>query len=527
MTYAILTRDQHLQQPGPKRILALDGGGLRGIVSLGYLKEIETLLRKRHGDHPDFRLGHYFDLIAGTSTGAIIAAGLAIGLSVDELITHYLTLGRKVFKASLWRNGLLLDRYDEAELIAELKKVFGDRLLGDTSLCTGLLVVTKRMDSGSPWPLGNNPKGRYFAAKAGSNTIANAEYPLWQVVRASTAAPTFFGPEKITIAREAGKDTVKGEFVDGGVSPHNNPALQALMYATLDGYKVGWPMGENQLLIVSVGTGSGDPSKATSKVVAKAGINALTSLMDDCVTLVETLMQWLSSSQGASSINREIGNLGKDLLAGKPSFSYRRYQLDLTRKGVDELKSGVDGKTLASLPKMDKPANLDLLQELGELAAGNGVQSNHFPATFDLPKPAADPSNLQRYRRRDQTSVIAIPLDLEAKPDDDIGSKLFTYQKWDARQTCKRGDWLVHNGNDVYTVDRDTFASTYSEVAPGQYQKTAPVWAERAEKAGEVVTKEGSTRYKAGDYLVYNQANRKDGYAVTAKKFAELYAPAG
>ena len=70
--------------PGPKRILALDGGGLRGIVSLAFLKRIEALLKERHGDDPDFRLCHYFDLIAGTSTGAIIAAGLAVGMSVDD-----------------------------------------------------------------------------------------------------------------------------------------------------------------------------------------------------------------------------------------------------------------------------------------------------------------------------------------------------------------------------------------------------------------------------------------------------------
>lgn len=523
MPYQTLTRDQHYQSPGPKRILALDGGGLRGIVSLGYLKQVETLLRVRHGDDPSFRLGHYFDLIAGTSTGAIIAAGLAIGLSVDELIAHYLKLGRKVFKGSFWRQGVLRDRYDEAELIDELKQVFGDRQLGDPTLCTGLLVVTKRMDTGSPWPLGNNPRGRYFSARPGSNTIPNAEYPLWQVVRASTAAPTFFGPERITIARESSKDKVRGEFVDGGVSPHNNPALQALMYATLDGYRVRWPVGEDKLLIVSIGTGRGDPSRKSSKVAAKAGINALSSLMDDCATLVETLMQWLSDSANAGIIDRELGDLGKDLLAGKSSFSYCRYQLELTRQRVDALKPGVDDKTLASLNEMDKPANLDLLKELGELAAKQSVRKAHFPAAFNLPRAAVDDSKLRAYRRRDQTTVTAIPLDLESSPDAEVGSKLFTYHKWDARQTCKRGDWLVHNGDDVYTVDRDTFASTYTEVGPGQYRKTAPVWAERADRAGEIVTKEGSTRYKAGDYLVYNKSDRQDGYAVTAKKFVQLY----
>ncbi len=523
MSYSILTRDQHFQSPGPKRILALDGGGLRGIITLGYLKQVETLLRVRHGDDPSFRLGHYFDLIAGTSTGAIIAAGLAIGLSVEELITHYLQLGRKVFKGSFWRQGMLRDRYDEAALIEELRQVFGDRQLGDPTICTGLLVVTKRMDTGSPWPLGNNPKGRYFSAKQGSSTIPNAEYPLWQVVRASTAAPTFFGPERLTIARESGKNTVRGEFVDGGVSPHNNPALQALMYATLDGYRVRWPTGANQILLVSIGTGRADPSRKPSNVAAVAGINALSSLMDDCATLVETLMQWLSSSASSSVINRELDDLGKDLLAGKSSVSYCRYQLDLTREGIDALKPDVDDKTLASLREMDRPANLNLLKELGELAAKRSVRKTHFPSVFDLPGAAGDGVGLRTYRRRDQATVSAIPLDLAANPEAEVGSALFTYYKWGARQTCKRGDWLVYNGEDVHTVDRDTFASTYTEVRPGQYSKTTPVWAERAECRGEIVTKEGSTRYKAGDYLVYNKPDRKDGYAVTAKKFAQLY----
>ena len=79
MSYAIRNRDQHLANDGrPKRILALDGGGLRGILTLGLLQKIEDTLRERHASQ-DFRLCHYFDLIAGTSTGAIIAATLALG----------------------------------------------------------------------------------------------------------------------------------------------------------------------------------------------------------------------------------------------------------------------------------------------------------------------------------------------------------------------------------------------------------------------------------------------------------------
>lgn len=64
MSYRIPSRDEHFQNPGRKRILALDGGGLRGILTLGILQQIEKTLRVRHGDDPKFRLCHYFDLIA-------------------------------------------------------------------------------------------------------------------------------------------------------------------------------------------------------------------------------------------------------------------------------------------------------------------------------------------------------------------------------------------------------------------------------------------------------------------------------
>jgi len=227
MPYKIKTRGEHFQNDGtPKRILALDGGGLRGILTLGILGKIESLIKERQGDEENFRLCHYFDLIAGTSTGAIIAAALALGMKVQEITQMYMELGQRVFEKSYFRQGLLRALYDEKALIIELKKVYGETTtLGSTDLKTGLLIVTKRLDSGSPWPIGNNPRGKYFGPRAGSHAIPNRDYPLWQVVRASTAAPRYFEPEEIEILRAPGKNPVRGEFVDGGVSPFNNPGF--------------------------------------------------------------------------------------------------------------------------------------------------------------------------------------------------------------------------------------------------------------------------------------------------------------
>jgi hypothetical protein len=97
------------------------------------------------------------------------------------------------------------------------------------------------------------------------------------------------------------------------------------------------------------------------------------------------------------------------------------------------------------------------------------------------------------------------------------------YRKWGGEQRAKPGDWIVDNDGDVYTVDADSFERTYRKVATGAYVKTTPVWAERAATAGSVTTKEGSTQYQAGDYLVSNSSDGSDEYAMTSEKFEELY----
>jgi hypothetical protein len=122
-----------------------------------------------------------------------------------------------------------------------------------------------------------------------------------------------------------------------------------------------------------------------------------------------------------------------------------------------------------------------------------------------------------RYRRKEQTTVVAIRLAL------DIDG--LTYRKWGGTQQAKPGDWLVKNGDDVYTVDADSFQQTYREVSQGLYEKSGNVWAKRAEVAGTIKTKEGSTDYAAGDYLVSNNPDESDCYAVSAEKFKQLYEP--
>jgi len=384
--YPKRTRDQHFDKStGPKRILALDGGGLRGILTLGILQAIETELRARHDEEAGFRLCDYFDMIAGTSTGAIIAAALAIGMRVEEITEKYRDLGSRVFKRSLLRQGLLRAKYDEAQLIEELKAVYGaDTTLGDAKLQTGLLLVIKRLDTASAWPVSNNPKGKYFKSRPGG-TVGNGDYKLWQAVRASTAAPDYFDPDRITVAQLPGYSPVYGDFVDGGVSPFNNPALQAFLYATASGYRVNWPTGDDKILLISVGTGVADTSVRRSEIAAAHALRALLSLMDDCAALQETMLQWISQSPTARRIDSELGTLEGDLLGGAPLLSYVRYNAGLDAVTLASLLGpGAETIPVENLSAMDAPENMSALHTIGLAVGRRDVKASHFPAAFNL-----------------------------------------------------------------------------------------------------------------------------------------------
>ncbi|MFM1892030.1 MAG: hypothetical protein RLZ44_1107 [Pseudomonadota bacterium] len=386
------TLEQHLFDPGPKRILALDGGGIRGILTLQILRRIETLLRARSGRGEDFRLCDYFDLIGGTSTGAIIAAGLAVGLSVDELEDMYKALGNDIFQDDYLRWGIFRPKFSAKPLRTALEATFGDIRLGDPAIRTSLAVMLKRLDTGSPWVLHNNPKGRYFQKRPGGKGVANRDYLLRDVVRASTAAPHYFEPEMITVAEDAAGHQVQGAFVDGGVSPHNNPALQLLLLATLKGYGLHWSTGADQLLLVSLGTGrwemAEDPAALGKAMDIKLAMQSLASLMDDALALNELLLQWLSGSATARPIDREVGDLAGDVLGGgAPWLSYHRYNAVLSADWLQQhVGLALTPKELDKLQQMDEPKNMGLLVKIGK-AAAKQVDKAHFPAAFDVARP--------------------------------------------------------------------------------------------------------------------------------------------
>src|SRR6185503_5803137 len=154
--------------------------------------------------------------------------------------------------------------------------------------------------------------------------IPNKDFLVRQIVRASTAAPHYFQPERLSVGK--GEDAA---FVDGGVSAFNNPALQLFMLATLEGFGLQWPVGATKMFLVSVGTGYQKMRYTADQVMemqaAQLAGYALLALMAECDRLGQTVLQWLSNSPTAEMIDSEIGDLSNDMLAGRKLLSYLRY----------------------------------------------------------------------------------------------------------------------------------------------------------------------------------------------------------
>ena len=401
------SRDRHLFGPGPKRMLALDGGGVRGALTVAFLERIETLLKERYGD--DIRLGDYFDLVGGTSTGAVIAGALALGFKTAQVKDFYLKLAPFAFRRARWHIPVLQAKFDARGLRQQIEEVVGDRVLSSPDLITGFCLITKRMDTGSPWIIANNPKAPYW--EDGKGYIGNKNYPLVNLVRASTAAPHFFDPELLpilptealpealatapgravyTLMQKIGlrkkvriNSSTHGLFVDGGVTPHNNPSLALFQLTTLPPLGINWQTGPKNLFIFSVGTGTYRPRLSFESLgfarYAKLAIHALLSLMTDAEMLVLQLMQWMGECPAPWQINSEIGTLAEVQPPGGKLFRFLRYDVRLEKEWLArELNFQADDALIERLRGMDDPTLVDRLYEIGSLAAAKQVKAEHL-----------------------------------------------------------------------------------------------------------------------------------------------------
>lgn len=236
------------------RILSLDGGGIRGIISCIILKYVEEQLQKL--DHPNAKIGDYFDMIAGSSTGGLLAAILLFPgndkkakFSVQEALDLYAQKGDSIFNVAFWEYllnpfGLFDEKISQKNIEKQLKEVFGDLELKDfikPCLITAYDITARKV--------------KFFTSHDAFVPLEN--FYVRDLCRATSAAPTFFEPANI-------KSQYGQEFtlIDGGVFA-NNPALCAYSEARKipfssilqDTEKPNFPSIKD-MMIVSVGTGT-------------------------------------------------------------------------------------------------------------------------------------------------------------------------------------------------------------------------------------------------------------------------------
>ncbi|MDM9584148.1 patatin-like phospholipase family protein [Nostoc sp. GT001] len=209
------------------KILSLDGGGIRGVISATILKKIETTLKEKKNGQ---KLHEYFDLIAGTSTGSILAAGIACQMEAQQLINVYKEQGKDIFLESVrqqrkWRwlsqilGGYVLYPHERGEqgLAQVLKRNLIHQgkcpTIADIKQPNLLILAYDVLSRNTTWFANDDDKEWYYKNKT----------ELWKICTAS--APTFFPPYELRRNSE--------EFlphIDGGVAA-NNPELAAIAHA--------------------------------------------------------------------------------------------------------------------------------------------------------------------------------------------------------------------------------------------------------------------------------------------------------
>ncbi|OQW63477.1 MAG: hypothetical protein A4S17_06930 [Proteobacteria bacterium HN_bin10] len=382
-----------------RRILALDGGGVRGLMTLGVLSKLEAELSRRSGD-PDYRLSQYFDLIGGTSTGSIIATGLAHGWRVSRVQEAYRQIVPKIFQRTV-AYGLFAPKYREKPLVDALTEFFGDTTLESPELETGLAIFAKRMNSGSAWVFCNNPGWSYYDnAEPGATYASNCSFMLRSLVQASAAAPHYFRGVEIEIETAAqGKKNEPAYFIDGGVGGFNNPALELLTLVRDPAYGFNWPIGGDNLYILSVGTGWMREMTRPGGIFFLQTVGALRAMINDVSLQQIAYMQALGRPQMPWYINREKEHQARRAYLSpndEPTISYQRVDVrfdeEEDRAGAllpDTARALRDKKLKPSQLKglkniaNSKRKNSELLTELGEKAGARFIEMAPPPEAFN------------------------------------------------------------------------------------------------------------------------------------------------
>jgi hypothetical protein len=308
-----------------KTILSVDGGGIRGIIPLACLVQLE---KKEGKPAPEL-----FDMVTGTSTGAVIAGGIALGLSARGLLALYRELAKKAFQRLPWWQiffNLGNHRYSNDFISTQLEEIGANRQLNE--LAKDVLITAKNMKTS---------RTDFFVRDGPGNSSLWGTITLRDAVLASIAAPTYFPAHQATVRG------VNHIWVDGGVGVAGNPSYHTAVEAIH--YSAGrYTPGDTRLL--SFGTGSRPPRIDALKAnVLQWGLWALSESLEDA-------NEWQTFVT-----RKEYDQTGR--------IDFRRYQLDLADDIMQELGISLPPKRELDDLDMDAVWAVDLLEDIGRAFA--------------------------------------------------------------------------------------------------------------------------------------------------------------
>jgi len=265
------------------RILSLDGGGLRGVLSARILKKVEEILETK-----GHKLHTYFDLVAGTSTGSILAGAIACQKSAEEIINLYKNEGKNIFPDSVrwrrkWRrisqflgsNVLYPHEKGKHGLAKVLERNLQHPSLGSLKIkdIQGIEILILAYDTyfrETTWFTNNSPEQKKWYD----------DIELSKICTASASAPTFFPPYELP----SGYPQQKLPYIDGGVSS-NNPSLAAIAHALyvknkLDNSENKEKLKLSDIALMSIGTGKTSPAYTYQEVKDWGQLGWVTHLSD-------------------------------------------------------------------------------------------------------------------------------------------------------------------------------------------------------------------------------------------------------
>ena len=335
-----------MQMMSPKiRVLAIDGGGIRGVIPAQILVHIEEIIREISRNEKA-KISDYFDLVAGTSTGGILTALILApdpGYSAKDMVKLYKEHGAEIFMRSIATKtidpgGLFHPLYQHQAIERILKEYLGDLKISD--LKRPCLIPTYNIETGTAT----------FISSIG--ILQNPEYDcnVRNVIRATTAAPTYFAP------------TAKNEdaFIDGGMFA-NNPALCAYIEAT----KFPSEPRPQDIMILSLGTGSINRHYPYKLAKRWGRLNWIRPALD------------IYSSAASQTVNHQL----EMIYANKDrEENYLRIEPNLSEFAVSKAMDNADADNIDALidvgDKMSEKYDVQLKAFLQKVVLSNVVSSH-------------------------------------------------------------------------------------------------------------------------------------------------------